>query len=110
MNLELIGKDVSPSKMLKGRIESKLDKIERRLGQKLFVRVRLETEPNHRFSCGIHFQGAGHEYNANSTSDDLIKAADEALQKIERQVSKIQHRPESNRKAGATIRHALLNY
>ena len=110
MNLELIGKDLTPSNMLKGRIENKLGKIEKRLAQKLFVRVRLETEPNHRFSCGIHFQGAGHEYNANSTSDDLVKAADEALQKIERQVSKMQHRPESNRKANATIRHALISY
>ncbi len=109
MNLELIGKDVEPSAMLKGRIETKLNKLERRLGQNLFVRVKLESEPNNHFSCSIHFQGPGHEYNANSTSDDLIKAADEALQKVERQVSKAQHRPASNRKESASIRHAMLH-
>ena len=108
MNLDLIGKDLNPSKMLKGRIESKLSKIEKRLGGGLFVRVRLETQPNQRFSCGINFQNDGHKFSANSTCDDLIKAADEAIDKIERQVSKAQHRPESRRKASATIRQALI--
>ena len=110
MNLEVIGKDLNPSEMLKGRLESKLGKIEQRLGQNLFVRVRLETEANRQFSCGIHFQGAGHEYNANATSSDLVKAADEAMHKIERQVSKAQHRPESARKPTASIRHALISF
>ena len=108
MNLEVIGKDLNPSKMLKGRIEQKLSKLEKRLGQNLFVRVRLETKPNQRFSCGIHFQNSGHDYSANSVSDDLIKAADEAIHKIERQVSKIQHRPESFRKGAMTIRESLI--
>ena len=110
MNLDLIGKDLNPSEMIKGRIETKLKKIEKRLGEGLFVRVRLETEPNQRFSCGIHFNNGGHDYSAQSTSDDLIKAADEAIDKIERQVTKAQHRPESRRKASATIRQALVHF
>ena len=79
MNIELIGKDVQPSEMLRGRIESKLEKIERRLGKSLFVRVKLDTSPNHKFTCGVHFQGVGTEFNANATSDDLIKAAVAAM-------------------------------
>jgi len=104
MNLELSGKDVTPSKMLKNRLEAKLSKLEKRLGQNLLVRVRLSSVPPKKVSCGIHFQGVGHEYNAHSVSDDMIKAADEAVDKIERQVQKAQHRPESQRRADATIR------
>ena len=97
MNIELTGKDVKASKLLRERIELKLNKIEQRLGQKLYVRVKLESDNRHSFSCGIHFQGAGHDFNSTATSDDVIKAADEAMGKIERQVSKVQHRPESYR-------------
>jgi ribosomal subunit interface protein len=104
MNLELSGKDVTPSKMLKNRLESKLSKLEKRLGQNLLVRVRLSCVPPKKIACGIHFQGVGHEYNAHSVSDDMIKAADEAVEKIERQVQKAQDRPESQRRAEVTIR------
>jgi len=104
MNLELVGKDVTPSETLRGRLESKLGKIEKRLGEKLFVRVSLKTADKHTYSCGIHFNGAGHEFSAAATSDDLIKATDEAVDKVSRQVSKHQDRPESQRKASATIR------
>ena len=108
MNLEVIGKDLTPSKMLKGRIETKLSKIEKRLGQNLFIRVRLENVSAQEFSCGIHFQSSGQDYSANSMSDDLVKAADEAIDKIERQVGKAQHRPEAFRKGGNSIRESLL--
>ena len=97
MNIELTGKTDKTPDLLRERLELKLGKIEQRLGEKLFVRVKLDSDSNHSFTCGIHFQGAGHEFNANSKSEDIIKAADEAVSKIERQVSKFQHRPEANR-------------
>lgn len=101
MNMELIGKDLHPSDMLRGRIENKLGKIERRLGHKLFVRVKLDSETQRKYSCGIHFQGSGHDFTANGKGQDLIKATDDALHKIERQVSKFQHRDEANRRTGS---------
>ncbi len=97
MNIELTGKDVKASKLLRERMELKLGKIEQRLGEKLFVRVKLGSDSSHSFTCGIHFQSAGHDFNSTATSSDIIKAGDEALAKIERQVSKAQHRPESYR-------------
>ena len=109
MNLEVFGKDVKPTKMLKDRLESKLSKIEKRLGQNLLVRVRLNSVPPKKVSCGIHFQGVGHEYNAQCVSDDMIKAADAAVEKIERQVQKVQHRPESQRRENANIKHDLVD-
>mgnify|MGYP002630895612 CR=1 FL=1 len=108
MNLEVVGKDLTPSKMIKGRIESKLSKLEKRLGQNLFIRVRLENVSAQQFSCGIHFQNSGQDYSANSVSDDLVKAADEAIDKIARQVGKAQHRPESFRKGGNSIRESEI--
>lgn len=97
MNIELTGRDDNTPEILRDRLELKLGKIEQRLGEKLFIRVKLDSDSSHSFSCGIHFQGAGHEFNANSKSGDIIKAADEAVSKIERQVTKFQQRPVSNR-------------
>ncbi len=96
MNIELVGKDLPLTEMLRERLELKLGKIESRLGTKLFVRVKLQGERNSRFSCAIHFNGEGHEFQAASSSDDLIKAVDDAIAKIERQVAKVHrhdHRP-----------------
>ncbi len=97
MNIELTGKNENTPEILRERLELKLNKIEQRLGEKLFVRVKLDSDSNHSFSCGIHFQGGGHEFNANSKSGDIIKAADDAVSKIERQVTKFQRRPAANR-------------
>ena len=97
MTIELTGKTDKTPEILRERLELKLGKIEQRLGEKLFVRVKLDSDSNHSFSCGIHFQGGGREFTANSKSEDIIKAADEAVGKIERQVTKYQRRPESNR-------------
>ena len=91
MNIDLTGgKDVQLTEMLKERVEQKLSKVESRLGQKLFFRVRFNKEPVEQFSCQIHFNSARTEFNAAATEDDLIKAADQAVSKIERQLRKYQ--------------------
>lgn len=87
MNLELVGKDVHPSPELRQRIEQKLEKIESRLGRKLFVRVALGREANG-YTCSVHFAANRHEFTANSAAEDLYKSADDALAKISRQVRK----------------------
>lgn len=97
MNIEFAAKGITATDALKERIEGKLSKIEQRLGQSLFVRVKLNDAANGQYACGIHFNGGGHDFTANSTTDDLYKAADEALAKIERQVRKAQHKPTSQR-------------
>lgn len=102
MNIEFAAKGVNLSDALKERVESKLDKIERRFGQSLFVRVKFSEAANNQYTCGIHFNVAGNEFVANTQSDDLFKASDEAMHKIERQVRKAQNKIEANR--GDTIR------
>lgn len=105
MNIELSGKDLFPADLLKDRITTKLDKIEQRLGQKLFVRVKLSQESPKSYSVAIHFN-ARHDYNATGHGADLVKAADDALHKIERQVRKVQHKADGGRH-GASIRDSI---
>lgn len=95
MNIELAAKGIHTTDMLKSRIEQKLGKIEARLGHKLFIRVKL-TQANERYTCSIHFT-AHNDFNATATSSDLVKAADEAIHKIERQVNKAQQKNETGR-------------
>lgn len=104
MNIEFAAKGVNLSDALKDRVESKLEKIERRFGQSLFVRVKFSEAANNQYTCGIHFNVSGHEFVANTKSDDLFKASDEAMHKIERQVRKAQDKIEALR--GDTIRGA----
>ncbi len=97
MNLELVGKDVTPSEALRARIEQKLAKFESRVGQKLQVRVTLAQDAA-TFTCHVHFTAAKHAFDAAGTGEDLVKAADDALAKIDRQLTKALHKAESSRK------------
>lgn len=93
MNIELTsGKDVDVPEMLRDRIEQKLGKIENRLGQKLFFRVRFDKDKAsvERYTCQVHFNSNRSEFNASATEDDLIKSADQAISKIERQLNRFQ--------------------
>lgn len=103
MNIEFAAKgDLNPSDALKERVEQKLEKLEKRFGQSIFVRVKFSEAANSQYTCGIHFNVAGHEFVAQSNSDDLFKASDEAVHKIERQVRKAQDKIEAGR--GDSIR------
>lgn len=89
MNIELTsGKDVTVPDMLKERVESKLSKLEARLGQKLFFRVRFDKEAVDQYTCQVHFNSSRSEFNASASEDDLVKSADQAIGKIERQLKK----------------------
>ena len=91
MNIELTsGKDVNVPDMLRERVENKLEKIEARLGQKIFFRVRFGKEAVERYTCQVHFNSTRSEFNASATEDDLIKSADQAISKIERQLNRFQ--------------------
>lgn len=103
MNLEIVGKDVTPSEALRTRIEQKLSKFETRLGQKLQVRIALAQDGD-AFTCHVHFNAAKHAFDADGAGADLIKATDEALSKVDRQVTKALHKAEGERKPASSIR------
>lgn len=99
MIIELFAKDLPAPEMLQERIHGKLEKIESRLGQQLNVRVMLKQEAKN-YNCKIHFNASGHEFVGHATSEDLIKAADEAIAKLERQVRRAQTKIEASRHDG----------
>lgn len=105
MNLELVGKEVTPSDDLKTRIEQKLGKIERRVGHQLFARVALGRDGKD-YTCSVHFQSHQHDFTATAKTGDLFKSTDDAISKIDRQVQKVMHKDESTRKPSASIRAA----
>ena len=106
MNIELTsGKDVMIPEMLSDRIEMKLGKVESRLGQKLTFRVRFEKEGVNRLSCHVHFSSPRQDFDAKATEDEIVKAADQAISKIERQVRKLQDKQSS--RGSATIRETV---
>jgi len=106
MNIELTsGKDVDVPEMLRERIEQKLKKIEDRLGQKLFFRVRFEKQSVDHYSCQINFSGTRNRFRASANEGDLIKSADQAISKIERQLSRVQSKKSS--KDRASIRDTM---
>lgn len=97
MNIEFVGKELHPSDTLKQRVERRLAKLEARLHQKLFVRIKFGQESN-QYTCSVHFN-ARHDFNAQATADDLFKAADDALTKVERQVGRMNERGQRARGA-----------
>lgn len=102
MNIELVTRDLQATDMLRERIETKMSKLEARLDEKLFVRVRLSTEAPNQYACSISFNAASHEYSASAQGSDLVRAADDTITKLERQVAK--QTPRSRR----SIRDAAL--
>lgn len=102
MNIEFAAKGVNLSDAVKERVETKLEKLEKRFGQSLFVRVKFSEAANNQYNCGIHFNVSGNEFVANASSEDLFKAVDDAVHKIERQVRKAHTKVEANR--GDSIR------
>jgi ribosomal subunit interface protein len=106
MNIELTsGKDVLVTDMLRERVEQKLAKVESRLGQKLFFRVRFEKEGVDMVSCHIHFNSSRSEFDAKASEDEIVKAADGAVAKIERQLKKLQDKQSA--RGGLTIRETV---
>jgi ribosomal subunit interface protein len=106
MNIELTGgKEIEITDLISERIELKLSKIESRFGQKLFFRVRFDKEGGESYTCQVHFNGKGTEFNASATEDDLIKSADQAISKIERQLKKFQSK--KTPRGGLSIRDTV---
>ncbi len=104
MNVEYVAKEMRIPNALKERIEQKLEKIELRMGEKLFFRIKFEeSEKDASVTCSIRFSVGSKDFNAAATTDDKTKSADEALAKLERQATKSQDR--HDRKGQGSIRN-----
>lgn len=106
MNIELVTRDLEATDMLRERIETKLGKLQNRLDEKLHIRVRLSNEGTDTYGCAIQFNAARHDFSASTEGPDLVRAADETISKIERQVQRAVKKTGAAR--GASIRGAAL--
>jgi ribosomal subunit interface protein len=86
MTLDLVFKDVKPTEELVKRLESKLAKIERILNRPPPVRFTLEKVRG-AYHCIARFTHRGHAFVAEGKGEDLFAASDEAVHKLEMQVT-----------------------
>ena len=86
MRITMNGKNLTVTEDLKNRIEKKLGKMDRYFRQEVDATVRLTQEKNLRYIAEITIAVGGIMLRAEETSDDIIKSADRAVDKIERQI------------------------
>ena len=86
MRITITGKNLTVIEDLKNRIEKKLGKMDRYFRQEVDATVRLTQEKNLRYIAEITITVGGIMLRAEETSDDIIKSADRAVDKIERQI------------------------
>lgn len=101
MNIEWVTGELRAGEMLAGRIEAKLSKLEHRLGEKFSPRVRLSSHGASQFACTVQVLVHGQPFSAQGEGGDLVKAADEALGHLERQLHKVLSRAQPERDAMA---------
>lgn len=86
MRITMNGKSLTVTEDLKNRIEKKLGKMDRYFRQEVDAQVRLTQEKNLRYIAEITISVGGMMLRAEETSEDIIKSADRAVDKIERQI------------------------
>jgi ribosomal subunit interface protein len=91
MSLDLVFKDVKPTEELATRLESKLAKIERLLNRPPPVRFTL-SKMGPAYRCIVRMNHRGRTYVARGIGEDLFAASDEAVHKLEAQVTSVRKR------------------
>lgn len=101
MRVEYSGKNLSMTDSLRGKVETKLKKMERFTGATASAHISLEVERHlHRVDLVVH---ASHDriYKAHATAEDMYLAIAEAADAIELQAKKDKEKRTSGRKGSA---------
>lgn len=106
MKLDLVFKDVRPAEALADRIESKFDKIEKILRRSPPLHVTV-SKTKAAYRCVTRFNHKGKEFVAEGRGEDLFVASDEAIHKLETQVTKTHARQNVRRPNGASPREVV---
>jgi ribosomal subunit interface protein len=102
MNLDLVFKDVKPTEEIVKRLETKLSKIEKILHRAPPVRFTF-SKAKGAYTCAARFVHRGHEFVAQGSGEDVFSASDDAVHKLELQVTKDRKRIVSRRQGGARL-------
>ena len=87
MNIELVARDVVINEDVHVRVEQKLGKILERSNKEIPVRMMVENTKG-RFFAQVTMHVSGKEIIAQADEKNMLRAIDEALEKVDRQFKK----------------------
>lgn len=87
MNLTFTYRDLESSAALEASVEKRLAKIRKLVNSSIDVHCIMTVE-GRRHKVELNLRGAGHDFSAHDSGDDMYKAANNAVARLEKQVSK----------------------
>lgn len=103
MRITISGKNFNISEKVEDRLTRKLNKLDRYFGSEVEAQARLSLERNSRNICEITIPIEGGIVRAEEEAEDMFKAIDRCLEKLERQIRKYRTRLEKRLKDGAFV-------
>lgn len=101
MRITVSGKNFNISEKVEDRLTRKLNKLDRYFGSEVEAHARLAFERNSRNICEITIPIEDGIVRAEEVAEDMFKAIDRCLEKLERQIRKYRTRLEKRLKEGA---------
>ena len=103
MRITMSGKNFNISEKVSGRLERKLNKLDRYFAAEVDAQVRLALEKNDRNICEITIPIEDGIVRAEESAEDMFKAIDRCIEKLERQIRKYRTKLEKRLKADAFV-------
>ena len=103
MRITISGKNFNISDKVEDRLTRKLNKLDRYFGSEVEAQARLSLERNSRNICEITIPIEGGIVRAEEVAEDMFKAMDRCIEKLERQIRKYRTRLEKRLKEGAFV-------
>ena len=94
MRITITGKNFNVSDSVEARLTRKLNKLDRYFGSEVEAQVRLALERNNRNICEVTIPIEDNVVRAEESAEDMFKAIDRSLEKLERQIRKYRTRLE----------------
>ncbi|RME02971.1 MAG: ribosome-associated translation inhibitor RaiA [Planctomycetota bacterium] len=100
MNINLAAKSESVTKLMKDYAFNKVGKLEKYFDRLLSVDVVLDAEKERKIAEIIVSAPKGHRFVVKEVQDDMYAAIDQAVDKMEIQLTKFKKKLQSHRTAG----------
>ena len=101
MRITISGKNFNVSEKVEERLTRKLNKMDRYFGSEVDAQARLSLEKNNSNICEVTIPIEGGIVRAEESAEDMFKAIDRCLEKLERQIRKYRTKLEKRLKDGA---------
>jgi ribosome-associated inhibitor A len=103
MKINITGKNLEITSAIRSHIETKMNKLEKWQVDIISCNATFSEEPNKKkkFEAVMHVPKG--QLVASATHQDFYSAVNEVEQKLERQLNKLRHKPDSRRASHAEI-------